>query len=160
MNGWGRRLLSATLLGIFLLVGCTGTGSLSKELGVNISSGERRVEYDSHGGFHGDGRTYLELNFDTESGARLEEEVRGSSLWRTLPLSENLLRLAENAMPKEGDYKSLSEAKRGYYCFIDRHSKSTDPQNDADVLNRSSCNYTLAVYDTEKNMLYYVALDT
>lgn len=160
MNGRGRPLLSAILLGIFLLAGCTGTSSLSRKLGVDVSAGERRNEYDSHGGFHGDGISYLEMSFGAEPGKRLEEEIRSSDLWRELPLSENLDQLAENAMPQEGDYESPAVAKRGYYCFIDRHSESIDAQDDTDVMGRSSCNYTLAVYDTEKNMLYYVALDT
>lgn len=160
MNGGDRRLLSAILLALLLLSGCTDTKALSRELGVDISTGETRNEFDSHGGFHGDGITYLELSFDTGAGRRLESEILSSRLWSLLPLSENLDQLAENAMPQEGDYESPTVAKRGYYCFIDRHNESADPHNDAEVLNRPSCNYTLAVYDTEKNMLYYVALDT
>lgn len=152
--------MAGILLGIFLLTGCTDTGSLSKELGVDVSAGEKRIEFDSHGGFHGDGITYLELSFEVGAGRRLEREILASRLWSVLPLSENLDKLAENAMPREGDYESPSAVKRGYYCFIDRHSESTDPQNDAGVMSRYSSNYTLAVYDTEKNILYYVALDT
>lgn len=155
-----RYLLSPILIGIFLLVGCSASDSLSRELGVDISAAVRRVEYDSHGGFHGDGRTYLELSFDVVAGETLEGEIQKSGQWKALPLSENLRRLAENAMPHEGDYTSPTAVARGYYRFIDRHSESTNPQDDAGVLNRASCNYALAVYDAQRGALYYVALDT
>lgn len=155
-----RHFLSAILIGILLLVGCSASGSLSRELGVDIPAEARRVEYDSHGGFHGDGRTYLELSFDVGAGETLEGEIQKSGRWKALPLSENLRRLAENAMPQEGGYTSPATAALGYYRFIDRHSESTNPQDDAGVLGRPSCNYTLAVYDARREVLYYVALDT
>lgn len=156
-----RRVLWAAALMALVLAGCVGRwGALSQTLGVDLSAGVLRSEYDDHGGFHGDGRAYLELGFTEAEAAALEGAMGESSRWRGLPMSESLRRAAEEAMPGEGEFNSLTSAERGYYCFIDRHGEAVDPQNEGPLWGRHSLNFTLAVYDSARRTLYYVALDT
>ena len=54
----------------------------------------------------------------------------------------------------------IPDIQNGYYYFYDRHSESTEPYNDEDVLSRASFNFTLALYDSDNNVLYYVEFDT
>ena len=43
----------------------------------------------------------------------------------------------------------------GYYLLIDRQEETTTP-----LLSRPSLNFTLAVYDSDKDTLYYCKMDT
>ena len=53
-------------------------------LGINISSGSIITDTDSHGGFHGDGITFLEVAFEDDSCLN---QIKGNSSWKQLPVS-------------------------------------------------------------------------
>ena len=54
----------------------------------------------------------------------------------------------------------ISDIKNGYYYFLDRHSESKDRYDSSDLNNRFSWNFTLALLDVDKNIIYYYELDT
>ena len=55
---------------------------------------------------------------------------------------------------------NIPEVTNGYYYFCDRHSDSIDSSDDTNLLSRASFNFTLAIYDSDTNRLYYVEFDT
>lgn len=131
-------------------------------LGMNVSNGTVITNTDSHGGFHGDGVAFLEIQFDDESCLN---QIEGSSTWRELPVSENVKALIYGsgmAGPyiTEGGNTLFPQADNGYYYFQDRHSKSTNPKDDSQVLGRASFNLTVALYDSDEQTLYYCEFDT
>lgn len=123
---------------------------------------------DTHGGFLGDGEMNViyqcDKNFDT---------INIRKKWKKLPLSENLnISLYGNAekngitYPKkeEKDY-AIPKIENGYYYFIDNYSKRykdiDDIYSDEKILDTNrSRNFTLTIYDIEKNYLYYYEIDT
>lgn len=164
-------LLILTLL--FILSGC-GTerpdkvvDEISEVLGVDVSAGEVVSESDSHGGFHGDGSGVIEIHF---ADTAFSEQIEGNEEWKLLPLTENLTALVYGVhtesssvgpMIHNGDgIPVIPEVESGYYFFLDRHSQSTDPKDDSEVLGRASYNFTIAIFDTENQILYYMELDT
>lgn len=158
---------------LFSLCGCRGEKSnsvlrnISKVIGVDISSGEVLSESDSHGGFHGDGLAVIEIQF---TDTALSEQIEENEEWNLLPLTETLTALVygiqtENSsvgpMIHDGNGTPLIPAvENGYYFFRDRHSQSTDPKNDSGVLGRGSYNFTIAIFDADHQILYYMELDT
>ncbi len=44
--------------------------------------------------------------------------------------------------------------------YSDRHSESRNEKDDAELFNRMSFNFTIAIYDTDNHVLYYYELDT
>lgn len=136
-------------------------------LDVDISSGTVIADADTHGGFHGDGTTFLAIQFDDTVCL---DSIEGNPAWKPLPLSENLTALAyglEKGTSAYGPYLTDEDGDpffpviaNGYYFFEDRHSESTDPKDDADVLNRHSFNLTLAIYDADTDVLYHCEIDT
>ena len=50
----------------------------------------------------------------------------------------------------------MPEIREGYYRLIDRHAEA----GESDILERSSFNFTLALYDTGADTLYFFELDT
>lgn len=120
-------------------------------------------ELDTHGGFHGDGSYYLILDCSENK----KEALELIKYWKKLPLSENL-ELIMFGGEREGityGYNLSEEAKmpkveNGYYFFQDRSSESTNSEDDSELLNRYSFNFSIAVYDSDTDILYYFEFDT
>ena len=134
-------------------------------LGINISSGSIITDTDSHGGFHGDGITFLEVAFEDDSCLN---QIKGNSSWKQLPVSypvDALLYGTQNGSSSIGPYvteggkKLFPKAETGYYYFKDRHT-GAGGQGSKDVVNRHSFNFTVALYDEDTRTLYYCEFDT
>ena len=55
----------------------------------------------------------------------------------------------------------LPEIKNGVYKFVDRYNGYLkDRSDDSEILDRSSFNFSIAVYDLDSNTLYYFERDT
>ena len=59
-----------------------------------------------------------------------------------------------------GSEVEVLAVENGWYRFIDRHAQSYDSADESEVLERGSFNFTLALYDADRNELYYLTLDT
>lgn len=133
---------------------------VSRALGVNASAGTVVSASDSHGGFHGDGLTFIELSFPDDSfGTSIQDR------WHPLPLSGNLNAFiygSPGAVPSitQDGVNCFPPVQNGCYYFKDRHSQSTDPQSDHDLFRRNSFNVTFALYDADTRTLYYCKFDT
>ena len=120
-------------------------------------------EMDTHGGFVGDGSYYLILDCSDNT----EDALSIVADWNELPLSENL-NLIMYGGEKDGKTYGydLSEKahmpviENGYYYFEDRHSEAKDVSDDSELFSRASFNFSLAVYDSDTNRLYYFEFDT
>ncbi len=120
-------------------------------------------ELDTHGGFHGDGSYYLILDCSNNE----EKALKKVENWNKLPLSENL-NLIMNGGNKDGvtyGYELAEEAhipkiENGYYKFEDRSSESTDSSDDTELFDRGSFNFSIAIYDSDTNKMYYFEFDT
>lgn len=171
-----NRNLFAYLLLFLLLLGLTACGSecsdnslkeISRNLGTDVGGGEIVSQSDNHGGFHGDGTTVVEIQFTDSAFA---EQMEENGEWNALPLTENLTALVYGIHNEDssigpmihgGDcIPVIPEIENGYYYFLDRHSQSTNPKDDSGVLDRASYNFTIAIFDTDQQILYYMELDT
>lgn len=149
------------LLCFVLFFGFTACGTDEKRNYAGFGKEDFEVveEKDTHGGFHGDGTYYLILDCSDNKEKALEI-VNG---WKEMPLSENLKVVMYG--DETYNYYFAEEAKipeitNGYYYFCDRHSDSTDAGDDTNLLRRASFNFTVAIYDSDTNRLYYAEFDT
>lgn len=152
-----KRFLTLMLILLAVLTACGGDGNLregrelrqmSRALGLDLSAGVLARYEDSHGGFLGDGLTAAEV----EIGG-LDGRLGDLPGWRPLPLSENGAEALELVGGPEG-------VEEGFYYLYDRHSQSQDPFDDSDLHQRFSWNFTIAVYDSRNERLYYYEFDT
>ena len=59
------------------------------------------------------------------------------------------------------DKYSIPDIEYGFYYFKDRTPEETDDRkDDTDLNNRSSYNFTVALFDVYKSTIYYYELDT
>ena len=161
-----RGMLPILLLILLLcLSACADSeqSMISRETGVDVSAGRIERSEDNHGGFHGDGETLVILKFSAEEGAALERQMLDAG-WKSLPLSGRLSGFiyGENfgLLLSEDGAHTIPDISAGYYWFYDRHDESTDRQDDTQLMNRYSMNFSLALYDSEQSRLYFYVLDT
>ena len=166
-----RKVITAiALLLAVLLAACSGTRStpenVAQELGVSLPETVSVGYEDTHGGFHGDGETLVTLTFSADDAAALQAQLAEQG-WQPLPM-EGEMRAAVYGGELDGvNYGdgvfarySVSAPVNGWYWFFDRHSEATDPHSADGLLGRYSMNYSAAVFDADRNTLYYYELDT
>ncbi len=102
------------------------------------------------------------------------EAIQASDEWKPFPLSDSLKTAIWGLQDEGHDYAPMiikdndwdnpliPQVENGYYFFRDRHSFAADPKDDSAFLDESrpSYNFTIAIYDTDTNMLYYSEFDT
>lgn len=150
------------LLSLLMLCACS---KQSEESYFGFTKNDFTVvaEFDTHGGFHGDGLYYLHLDCFKERERALELV----SDWTALPLTDSLS-LGLYGGEKDGiaygfnfaAQANIPAVKNGYYLFTDRHPQSTDPADDTALFDRGSYNFSLGIYDSDTDMFYYMELDT
>lgn len=173
-----RRLLVGILSILFLFLSACQEApeeqtvkEMSRYLEIDLSAGRIISQKDMHGGFLGDGRTFIIMELEETDGERLEAEITAASHWNLLPMVGNTAKAAYGetrygvehmgglAKTRDNEF-FFPEVSQGYYFFYDRHRESVDPYDDTGLFHRSSWNFVLALYDSEADVLYYYKLDT
>ena len=166
MRKW---MLTAAMLLIVLLSACNSSQTAAQRVGdalsLDLPDPTGTTYTATHGGFHGDGETFVTLLFDEEGARSLQGQLAEG--WKPLPM-EGELRAAVYGGELDGvNYGdgvfarySVSAPVNGWYWFVDRHSEATDPHSADGLLGRHSMNYSVAVFDADQNALYYYELDT
>lgn len=160
-----RKVLAITALLICMITlsSCSSDTKNENYLGFPRKGFPVVAEQDTHGGFHGDGLSYLILDCSENAEAALKSVEN----WNALPLPENLSLILYGG-ERDGvgyEFNVAEKAKipaieNGYYCFQDRHSEARDASDAEDLFDRASMNFSLALYDSDTNRFYYVEFDT
>ena len=169
-----RMVLMGISVWTILLSGCSAAEKgkdrtvlrhVEQAAGLDLSGGQVIDSQDSHGGFHGDGNYLAVIQFSNHQ-AEQQMEDKG---WNSLPPDETvkiLLYGQETKERKDGPYFTdeegnplIPEVENGYYWLKDRQAKEGIAAG-ADILHRSSLNFSIAVYDADAMVLYYGEMDT
>ena len=131
--------------------------------GINIDKLKLVDEYDSHGGFQNDGisyRKYVANNYD------IMQDIENDGRWKAFPLSKTVEMILYGInfngayIVDESQNVLMPMVNDGYYLLIDRHSEAKDNDQEEDIFERYSLNYSVFVYDSENNFLYICEQDT
>ena len=151
------------LLLIFLitLCGCSSNklGYVSENIELNLDNCKMVYENDTHGGFLGDGDYFSKIVCNS-----VDENVIKFS-WEPLPLGEEIQNIMDlvwciDECKTTYERYNIPNIENGYYYFIDRHSETTDSKKYDEINERSSYNFSLALYDSLNKTIYYYELDT
>jgi len=136
---------------------------LSNNLNTKIISGDIIKNEDTHGGFHGDGKRIIVIKYSDDSGKSMLSNILDNSKWSEIPLDENLSLLMYGGSRDNVSYAykfakevGIPQIAHGYYYFVNRQTNNQD----TDILNSPSLNFTIAMYDSDNNTLYYFEKDT
>lgn len=132
---------------------------MSIEIETYIPIFAKMEEKDNHGGFHGDGESLAKIYFSENQAKKFIEKIEKNEHWRELPMTETLQGYA-NYSYYEG--MEIPFVENGYWFVLDRHSKATNKYDENGIFEegRYSRNYSVAVFDTDANILYYSEEDT
>lgn len=142
---------------------------VSEALFVDVTDGTVLYTEDSHGGFHGDGLEYMQIQFSANDCLT---DIENSPEWQPLPLPEDVAAVLHGGEVEEGGYRvplnsdaakepcMPRKVENGYYYFLDRYAQDYPSEANTPFLARFSWNFTLALYDTDTNILYYVKYDS
>lgn len=167
----GGCLAGVLLLAVWLLwparTPATAQTRVGQALGLALDTATILSEQDDHGGFHGDGQTFIALQLAENS---LPADLEDRAGWAELPLDRDaavLLYGEETETASLGPYLHddagnplLPPVTRGYWYFQDRQAAQGEGYSAEGVLGRPSMNWTAAVYDADAGILYYMELDT
>lgn len=149
------------LLTIFTLTGCINQKKeISKTIELNLNKCNIEKSIDNHGGFLGDGDSFVKIKCEEVDKNELEKN------WKKLPLSNNIKEVLEMEQCDDNECKNvfkryeIPEIENGYYYFLDRHTDSKDKKDDTNLNNRSSYNFSIALYNSNEKIIYFYELDT
>ncbi len=161
------------LFGIMAIICITMIGwcnqeqvQISKNVGVNAYSGRIVSSVDTHGGFLGDGEKITILHF---SDKQCLKDIEKSLKWNAYPLPENLAaiiygykdelkgRIILPVVKNEEEAPIVPMVQRGYYCFINREENSS---RSIDTIFIRPRNFTVAIYDLDSDIMYYIEYDS
>ncbi|MBQ3556816.1 MAG: hypothetical protein IJA11_03345 [Oscillospiraceae bacterium] len=129
-------------------------GASETRFGLRAGDYEIVESLDTHGGFHGDGTYYLIL----DCSKNREKALKAVSKWDRLPLPENMDQLMfgdEASWYRIADEAKMPRVENGYYVFQNRSSDKAAFDKSGRIEN-----FTIAVYDTDADMMYYFEWDT
>lgn len=180
-----RFLISPVILPVILLViaisiaACTSQEPekniskkpekfISKELEIDVSGGKVLTYTDSHGGCLGDGQTFVALEYSDD---KILNQIKEKSEWKAFPLDYTVKALVYGISDgkscigpyiyvEKGEEKGkalVPDIQNGYYLLIDRQEEA---YKEKDILHRYSFNFSLGIFDSDSNTLYFCALDT
>lgn len=148
------QLVAAALLLVLINPVANLIDASEKCFGLQVGDYEIVESLDTHGGFHGDGTYYLILDCSANR-VKAREAVRK---WDRLPLPENVERLMfgdANSWYRIADEAKMPRVENGYYVFRNRSSNKATFDESGDIEN-----FTIAVYDTDTDVMYYFEWDT
>lgn len=115
---------------------------------------------DTHGGMLNEGELLEKIYFSEKQSNNFINRIKENANWKELPMTERLHnKVCKYSIDEE---MNIPEVNNGYWFLLDRHSKAKDKYNVEDLFdeNRHSYNFTVAVFDTDVNILYIYELDT
>lgn len=137
---------------------------LKREFNISKEKYEVITEYESERNFLGDGEDWLILDCSNQKDLVLEE-IRN---WKPLPMSDDLYTIIFGG--KKGDITysgygfaeetNLRDVKNGYYLFLNRSSEDIDKYSEENIFDHYFGNFSLGIYDTDTNKLYYFKYDS
>ena len=116
---------------------------VNQEVGVDVSSGVVLENWDDHGGFLGDGETFVKIQFSPENAADIEKTLSNTAGYikgTFLPsMAEVLERCPQGAFPN------------AEHCLWKWKDRTPDSGGN---------NITLVLYEPQERILYYYEWDT
>jgi hypothetical protein len=139
-----------------------------EQLGIELPKGSIILkEIDTHGGFHGDGEYYSEIQLTKDGEEKFAYDAKKTGKWTSLPLPKNI-----QLFMYGGEYNSVTygekelavtvpkDIKNGMFYIRDRYAETYPKEKDIDINSRFSYNVTISILDLDTHILYIYALDT
>lgn len=119
----------------------------SEILGIKTQDYIEREIYDVRGGPQNDGTDYYVYKFNQEKGNEINNELKYNQYWSKEKLNDNIL----NSFKYNEEVKLI---ENGYYHY-EKVCRTSDLNKKYNFTDEKATGYEVAVYDYDKNILYY-----
>jgi len=119
----------------------------NETLEIKIDNYTEKEVYSVKGGWQGDGTEYFTYRFTEEKGAKIEELLNTSLYWSKTKLDNDKL----DCFKYNEEIKSI---QNGYYHYK-KICRTSDQNKKYFFTDEEATGYEVAVYDIDKNTLYY-----
>lgn len=135
---------------------------ISKKIEIDIPLIAKLERKDTHSGFHMDGETLIKVYLTDKQTEKVVSQINENKHWREFPMTDRAVESAIGRVYDDEMEIPMTTIQNGYWFYLDRHSESDNryDENERFDEKRASRNYTIAVLDTDSNILYYYKLDT
>ncbi len=135
----------------------TDTGDVyldrAKEItGLDLDHGKVIKLFDTKGGFLGEAKVLLELQYSNEDYKAIEEQISAQKYWKKLPLEDDL---TEHLLGLDFELP-----QNGYYLFYDRHSEADFQYDYKKMKKRHSMDFSVLILDNDAKKIIYIEKDT
>lgn len=149
-------IICAIFIFAFSLIGCSLKDTVAYNLKLNVSSGEVLESFNTHGGFNGDGTTFVKIKFSDDSALA---QIENNNTWKSIPSDKTVNDLLygnySDFVCDEDGNSLIPKIKNGYSLLIDKQNETL-----TNMLERASFNFILGIYDADTDILYFYELDT
>lgn len=123
-----------------------------KLTGLKLDYGKIIRCYDTKGGFFGEGKVLLEIQYSKEDYKVIEDKVSLQKYWKKLPMKEEL---TEHLLGLDFEFP-----QNGYYLFYDRHCEANSHYDYKEMDKRNSMNFSVLILDNDTQEVIYIEKDT
>ena len=134
----------------------TMAGSISKNLGVDVSGGAISYCWYPGRGINGDGEDFVAVKFSRQEGDALERQLAAADGWQAGEFPEEMKAdTFDSVYTHEShiDWNRVSD--RGWFYYRDEKKTDSDSIYNVDLTPYSSSDYVAAVYDVSARTLYF-----
>lgn len=167
--------VSMLLATILLLSSCTLLSSadfrrMERDLEIKVPDYTAKYVYDFHPYVNGDGTSVIAYELRDD---KVLNQIKENPKWKAFPLDETMTIILYGITYETPDGKYthgpyichhehfndhipiLPKIQNGYYILVDRQKYEKE-----NIFERASYNFTVGVYDTDTDILYYCTFDT
>ena len=119
-------------------------------------------EYDTHGGLHGDGLLYIKADCGNEP----EQIEKITESWSNFPIPEEIEVLLSGGTVESGSFyggvlenDAILKPNSGKYYFENR-ADGEENSDYVNILKSYSKNFSVGIYDAERQLLYWIEYDS
>ena len=143
-----KRMISCLLAVLIVFLSGCGRKSASvqelKKLGLDPRSGNITLRILSKKAFHGDDLLKLVIKFPQDLSESLQKDLS----WHPFPMDEDTFQWVDNEL--DGIASPATQIRSGYYTL-----QGVDPAEPDISLHKGHYNFIVAVYDQDRQTLYY-----
>lgn len=148
-------IISTIMLFAISSLGRTPEQKALDEIGADLVRSFSIAEsLDTHGGLLNDGETFIKYEGFDKSEILRAVSTKG---WHSLPMPDTLSCILYGGELHTRYTDRIPEVKSGYWYFNDRQNNEGDISV---IFTRPSANFTVAVYDSAHNSLFYFRYDS
>lgn len=129
------------------------------EVGIPIFC--KRENIDTYSPYFNNGEGISKLYLSEKQSNNMLDDISKNEYWKELPIREDINKKIKEYADLYDDnlYSKIPEVKNGYWFFKERTSGTEDVYAYENFFAHSASAFSIGIFDTDENSLYYYTYD-